>query len=120
MLSKQEDAVMSAIYSLCDGTDGCIVSALEILCLVSKKSKITRDKLDDIIIALKCDGYFEVIFSERKQEKMYVINLKEGGFAYKRTAYQKRRDISFKILLALIGAVATFLFGLIIRSVFGG
>ncbi len=119
MLDKCENAVMSAVYSLCDGTDGCLVSPLDILSIIPKKNKITPEKLDDILNALKCDGYFDLINSERKGEKMYVINLRESGFAYKRTAKQRQRDITFKIFLAFIGAFATFIFGLILRSMFG-
>lgn len=119
MLSKYEDKVMSAVYSLCDGTDGCLVSPLDILSILPAKHKISAEKLDDILNALKCDGYFDLIPSERKGEKMYVINLKESGFAYKRTAKQKQRDITFKIFLAFIGALATFVFGLILKGLFG-
>ena len=31
MLSRYENEVMSAVYSLCDGTDGCLVSPIDIL-----------------------------------------------------------------------------------------
>lgn len=118
MLSKYENEVMTAIYSLCDGTDGCLVSPLDILSVLPAKHKITKEKLEDILYALKCDGYFDIIQSERKGEKMYVINLKESGFAFKREAKQKQRDITFKIFLAFIGALATFIFGLILRGIF--
>jgi hypothetical protein len=50
---------------------------------------------------------------------MYVISLKENGKAYRRLAKQKQRDVAFKIFLAFIGATATFIFGLIIRAIFG-
>ena len=82
-------------------------------------SIVEKCNLDDVLFGLHCDGYFDMITSERKGEKMYVITLKESGFAFKRTAKQRRRDVTFKILLALIGAVATFIFGLILRSIFG-
>ncbi|MDE6504288.1 MAG: hypothetical protein K2L42_00265 [Clostridia bacterium] len=118
MLSKNENMVMSAVYSLCDGTEGCLVSPIDILSVMPAKHKINREKLDDILNALKCDGYFDLIQSERKGEKMYVINLKENGFAYKRTAKQKQRDVTFKIFLAFIGALATFIFGLILKGLF--
>ena len=118
MLDKNENMVMAAVYSLCDGTEGCLVSPVDILSVLPSKSKINMQKLDDILNALKCDGYFDLIDSERKGEKMYVINLKESGFAYKRAAKQKQRDIAFKIFLAFIGAAATFIFGLILKSLF--
>lgn len=119
MLNRCENEIMSAIYALCDGTDGCLVSPFDILAVLPDGRRYSHEKLEDIIFALKCDGYFDVITSERKGEKMYVINLKENGFAYKRTAKQKQRDVFFKIFLAFVGATATFLFGVILKGLFG-
>ena len=119
MLSKSENEVMSAVYSLCDGLDGCLVSPLEILSVLPVKRKYSLEKLDAILHDLMCDGYFDLITSERKGEKMYVINLKENGFPFKRNAKQKQRDVAFRIILAFIGAAATFVFGLILKGIFG-
>ena len=119
MLSKCEDEIMRAVYDLCDGTDGCLISPSEIMSLLPAKRKYTFEKLDTILLDLSRDGYFDLISSERKGEKMYVINLKEAGFTYKRTVAQRRRDIAFRVTLALVGAVSTFIFGLIIKSIFG-
>lgn len=120
MLSKNENEVMAAVYSLCDGTDGCMVSPVDILALLPSKRKYSADRLDEILFSLHYDGYFDLISSERKGEKTYVITLKESGFAYKRNAKQRQRDIAFKIFLAFIGACATFIFGLILKSISGG
>lgn len=119
MLTKNETEVMSAVYSLCDGTDGCLVSTLDILSVLPAKKKFNPEMIDGILNDLKCDGYFDLITSERKGEKMYVINLKENGFAFRRTEKQKQRDIAFRIVLAFIGAAATFIFGLILKGLFG-
>lgn len=119
MLSKSENEVMAAVYSLCDGTESCLVSPLDILSILPAKHRYSQERLEEILQALKCDGYFDLISSERKGEKMYVINLKESGFAYKRIAKQKQRDVTFKIFLAFIGAFATFIFGLILKGIFG-
>lgn len=110
---------MAAVYSLCDGTDGCLASAMDILSVMPSKRKIRADELENILTALQCDGYFDLIRSERKGEKMYVINLKESGFAWKRASKQRQRDITFKIFLAFLGAFATFIFGLILKGLFG-
>ncbi len=119
MLSKNENEVMAAVYGLCDGTEGCLVSPVDIQALLPAKRKYSQEKLDEILYSLHYDGYFDLITSERKGEKMYVITLKESGFAYKRNAKQKQRDIAFKIFLAFIGATATFIFGLILRGISG-
>ncbi|MDE6597018.1 MAG: hypothetical protein K2K60_00065 [Clostridia bacterium] len=119
MLNRSENEVMSAVFNLCDGTDGCLVSPLDILSILPAKRKYSVEKIDGILHDLKCDGYFDLITSERKGEKMYVISLKDNGFAYKRSAKQRQRDIAFRIVLAFIGAMATFIFGLIIKGIFG-
>ena len=119
MLSKYENEVMSAVYCLCDGTDGCLVSPLDILSVLPSKHKYHSEKVENILNDLMRDGYFDLITSERKGEKMYVINLKENGFAYKRCAKQRQRDIMYKIMLAFIGAVTTFIFGLLLKAIFG-
>lgn len=118
MLSKVENEIMSAVYGLCDGTEGCLVSPLDILSVLPAKRKYSLETIDGVLNDLKCDGYFDLITSERKGEKMYVISLKENGFAYKRSAKQKQRDIMFRIMLAFIGAAATFLFGIILKAIF--
>lgn len=120
MLNRCENDVMRAIYCLCDGTDGCLISPLDILSVLPTGRKYTQDRLDDALNALKIDGYLDVISSERKGEKMYVISLKESGLAFKRNEKQRRQDILNKIFLALIGATATFIFGLILKAIFGG
>ena len=119
MLSRNEYEAMGAVYSLCDGTEGCLISPLDILSVLPAKRKYSVEKVEGILFDLMRDGYFDLITSERKGEKMYVINLKESGFAYKRNAKQRQRDIAFRIVLAFIGAAATFIFGLILKSLFG-
>jgi hypothetical protein len=111
---------MSAVYSLCDGTDGCLVSPVDILSVLPSNKKYNLERIDDALNALHMDGYFDLITSERKGEKMYVISLKENGFTFNRAKKQRRRDILFKIFLAFIGALATFIFGLILKALFGG
>lgn len=119
MLSKYENEVMSAVYCLCDGTDGCLVSPLDILSVLPSKHKYNAEKLENILYDLMRDGYFDLITSERKGEKMYVINLKENGFSFRRNEKQRQRDIMFRIVLAFIGAAATFIFGVILKALFG-
>ena len=119
MLSKGEDEIMRAVYDLCDGTDSCLISPSEILSLLPQKRHYSYDKIDGILHDLMHDGYFDLISSERRGEKMYVINMKEPGFSYKRVIAQRRRDIAFRVTLAFIGALSTFIFGLIIKSIFG-
>lgn len=118
MLNRYENQIMSAVFSLCDGTESCLVSPNDILSVLPAKHRMTCERLDEILNDLQRDGYFDLIHSERKGERMYVIRLKESGFAYKRAAKQKQRDVTFRIFLAFVGALATFIFSLILKGLF--
>lgn len=118
MLSRYESEVMSAVCNLCDGTDGCLISPSEIMSVLPEHRRHSAERVDDALSALKADGYLDVIYSERMGERIYVINLKESGLSFTRTAKQKRQELLYKIFLALVGATATFIFGLILKAIF--
>ncbi len=118
MLNKQENEVMKAVYDMCDGKGSCLVSPLEIMSILPEKKKYTPEKVDAILRSLELDDYFDMIESERKGEKMYVITLHPNGEAYDRTRLQTRRSVAFKIALSAAGAVVTFVVGVILKSIF--
>ena len=84
-----------------------------------KETKKQRDqRVEKILRSLELDDYFDLIQSDRKGEKMYVITLHANGEAYKRTALQVRRSVAFKIGLSVGGAVITFVVGLLLKMIF--
>ena len=118
MLNKQENEVMSAVYDLCDGKGSCLASPMEIMSLLPVKRKYTPQKVEQVLRSLELDDYFDLIASDRKGEKMYVITLHPNGEAYKRTAVQMRRNITFKVVLSVAGAVITFVAGILLKMIF--
>ena len=118
MLNKQENEVMSAVYDMCDGKDSCLVSPMEIVSLLPAKRKYTPQKVEQILRSLELDDYFDLIASDRKGEKMYVITLHPNGEGYARERQQMRRSVAFKIGLSVAGAVITFVVGMILRGIF--
>lgn len=111
---------MNAVYSLCDGTDGCLISPFDVMSVLPARKKYTAGKVENALQELKNEGYLDLISSERKGERMYVVSLKESGQSFKSGAKQKRQELLNKIFMAFVGAVATFIFGLILKAVFGG
>ena len=118
MLNRRESEVMNAVYSLCVGKGVCLISPNELIDLLPARKKYTEESLEKILRALALDDYFELLSSERKGEKMYVISLHAGGLAYKRNAVQQKRDIALKIIWAVGSAVIAFLVGLILKRIF--
>ena len=117
MLNRQENEVMRAVYAMCDGKESCLVSPLELVGILPDR-KYTPEKVEAILRSLELDDYFDLIESDRKGERMFVITLHANGFAYKRTAQQMKRSIAFKIGLSVAGAVVTFVVGLILKGIF--
>ncbi len=118
MLNKQENEVMNAVYEMCDGKESCLVSPYEIMSILPAKREYTPEKVESILRTLELDDYFDLIESDRKGERMYVITLHPNGIAYKRTALQMKRNLAFKVVVSVAGAVITFVVGLILRGIF--
>ncbi len=120
MLNRCENDVMSAVYCLCDGTDGCLISPIDIMSILPTRKRYTAEKVENALQELKNEGYLDLISSERKGERMYVVSLKASGQAFKSEAKHKRQELLNRIFMAFVGALATFIFGLILKAIFGG
>ena len=118
MLNKRETEVMNAVYDLCHEKGVVLVSPAELLALLSPKKGYTEEKIEGILHELSLDDYFELLSSERKGEKMYVISLRANGFAFKRCFAQMRRDVAVKIFWSVTSAVVAFLVGLVLKRIF--
>ena len=118
MLSKQESEVMNVVYNLSAEKGICLVSPTELLDLLPAKRSYTEDSLDKVLSELALDDYFELLSSERKGEKMYVISLRSNGYAFKRYYTQIKRDVALKLGWAIASAVVAFLVGLILKWIF--
>ena len=118
MLNRRENEVMNAVYSLCDEKGICLVSPAELLSLLPSRKKYDEKKLENILKALALDDYFELLSSDRKGEKTYVISLHLGGYAYKRCGQQRRRDLFLKLGWAIASAVIAFVVGWVLKRIF--
>lgn len=74
MLNRQENEVMRAVYEMCDGKESCLVSSLELVSILPDR-KYTPEKVEAILRSLELDDYFDLIESDRKGERMFVITL---------------------------------------------
>ena len=109
---------MNAVYALCHEKGVCLISPAELIDLLPLRKKYTEERLEEMLTQLALDDYFELLSSERKGEKMYVISLRTKGQAYKRCSLQQKRDVAVKMLLAVASAVVAFVVGLILKRIF--
>ena len=118
MLTRKENDVMRAVYEITHEKGICLISPTELLALLPSKKKYTEQQLESILQGLALDDYFELLSSERKGEKMYVISLHAYGYAYKRFSIRQRRNTMLKIAWAVASAVIAFLVGLLLKRIF--
>lgn len=118
MLNRRETEVMNAVYGVCHEKGVCLISPSELLALLPSRKKYTEEQVEEILGELALDEYFELLSSERKGEKMFVISLRANGYAFKRGFVQMKRDVAQKIFLAAVSAVVAFAVGIILKRIF--
>ena len=72
---------MNAVFLLSAGKERFLVAPCEILSVLPPKSGFDEEKLERLLRSLELDGYFEMIASDRKGEKVYVVHMREAGLA---------------------------------------
>lgn len=109
MLNKKEKYVFKAITDLSAGKNTFLVSPVEILKKIPYSLDITKRDFEDILKTLEYDGYFELINSDNKGEKVYCITITSKGQGFDRELVHYKRMIYFKIILTLLTAVLGFI-----------
>jgi len=118
MLNKRESEVMEAVYSHCHSEGICLISPAELLSMLPTRKKYTEIQLEKILDALALDDYFQLLSSERKGEKTYVISLHPTGYAFKRNSLQQKRALISKLAWAIASAVIAFVVGWLLKRIF--
>lgn len=116
-LTRRECDVMSAVYTLSGGKERFLCTPSEISALT--RSRCEGESLERILRALELDGYFDLLPSARKGERIFVIHMRGAGLRFRRADHIRRRSILFRWCVAAVGAVITFLIGILLRLLFG-
>ena len=118
MLSKRETEVMNTVYEISHEKGVCLISPEELLSMLPAGRGYTEAQVEEILNELALDNYFELLSSERKGEKMFIISLRTNGYAFKRCFAQMKRDAAVKMLWAVASAIVAFLVGVILKRIF--
>lgn len=108
---------MAAIFLLSQGKERFLVSPYEILAVLPEKAKFDEEKLERVLSSLELDGYFELVFSDRKGEKTYCIHMHEAGLAFRRQDVKRRRDLVVRLLLAGVCGLLSAAIGLLLKAI---
>ncbi len=116
-LSKRENAVMGAVFTLSQGKERFLVSPYELLAVLPGREKFDEENLERVLHALELDGYFEMVFSDRKGEKTYCIQMREAGLAFRRQDIRRKRDAAVRLLFAAAGGLLSAVVGLLLKMI---
>ena len=117
-LTRREEEVMNAVYLLANGRERTLLSPADMLAVLPPKG-YDEEKLERILFALEMDGYFELIPSDRKGEKVYVVHMKGAGLGFRREEHRRRRSLTVRLAVTLTLAVLSAVIGIILKSIFG-
>ena len=118
MLTKNEDKIMHAIFSLMNGKQSCLITPDDILSIAGVRGEVNYKMLDGILQSLEFDDYFDMIISDRKGEKVYCITLHGKGQGYVRQKTIIKRNLSYKLVITVIFALISFLITLLLKAIF--
>ncbi len=119
MLSKRENAVMGAVFRLSEGKERFLVSPCELLAVLPPRLSFDEEKLFCTMRSLELDGYFELIESDRKGERVFVVHMKESGRSFLRNDAVRKRRIAYKIAVTVLCGVLSALVGILVKSLLG-
>lgn len=115
-LDRRENDVMRALLTLSAGKARFLASPDEVLALV--KIKCDAEGLERTLSSLSQDGYFDYIATDRKGEKMYVVELRPKGTAFVRSVHTDRRRFFVRLLVAAACGLASALIGVLLKLIF--
>ena len=118
MLSKKQLQLLKIIASNTECSGSCLLSAPIISQLCLPSVKISDEEVEKIILSLAVKGYIDVINTFKRQEPFYCISLTSKGKNFQVEHKEDIKEVRFKLTLAVIGAVLSFLVGRILFILF--
>lgn len=117
MLTKTENKIMNYLFEVCKDKTSVLISPADLLAIV-KEERFTLIDLENTVKDLSLDGYFDLIYSDRRGEPVYCITLLEKGKGFSRSKKVMRRNLAFRLGLTVSLAFLSFIIGLILKAIF--
>lgn len=117
MLSKAENKIMITLYNECKDKNTILISPADLI-KISGVDNLSQTKLEIIMKDLCADGYFDLIYSDRRGETVYCVTIKEKGKGYTRGLRVMKRNLIFRLFITVALALISFIIGLILKAIF--
>ena len=117
MLERLEKKVLSTIICELKGKDAILIRPLDLIKMVNEEA-LSLSRLEKIVSDLSTDGYFDLIYSDRRGEIVYCISVLERGKGFLRSEKQRKRNLLARLFLTVTFAFISFLVGVILKKIF--
>lgn len=118
MLKKTEMEILRALNGSKNDKDTCLLSPKELVELCSPKYKIDEITALNALKKLENEDCLDIIYSTGKGKPVYCITLHPKGVNYLAERRKSYSAIKFKIFLAVLGAVVSFIAGRLLYYLF--
>lgn len=111
---------MLYLCKVCPKKRTCLVSPSDIAAALSKKFVLSIAELDEIMSKLSDENYIDFVVSESKMGYYYCVTLKKKGQSFVSDSKSQRRTFGLLVLRSLFLATVSFIFGLVLKTIFKG
>ena len=118
MLKKSDESVLKVINDNAFKEESCLISKESIVAFVGNEKLVNSNNVEEILNRLYASDYIDLLLSSKKDEKFYCITLLKRGKNFKEEKKKEFNNIKNKILLAMLGALVSFIVGRILIAIF--
>ena len=119
-LTRKERSVLLYLCKVCPKKRTCLISPSDVSAALSKKFVLSIAELDEIMTVLSDENYIEFVVSESKMGYYYCVTLKKKGQTFVIDSKSRRRNFGLLVLRSLFLATVSFIFGLVLKTIFKG
>ena len=119
-MSRKEKMVMMYLAKVCPKKRTCLVSPADIASALSKKFVLSINEIDEIMSNLSDENYIDFVVSESKMGYYYCVTLKKKGISFEQDSKRQKRNFGLLVLRRLFLATVSFIFGLVLKTIFKG
>lgn len=120
MQERKENLVLVYLCKTCSAKKTCLISPHDIAKNISKKMVLSVSEIDQIMTSLSLQNYIDFVVSDSKNGYYYCVKLKKKGQTYLADSKKQKKALMMLVLRSMFLASVSFVFGLILKAIFGG
>ena len=117
MLSIREQKVMQILYKESLDKSAILISPVDLSRMLGQEN-FSISQVEKLIADLNTDGYFDLVYSDRRGETVYCISLTSKGKGFLRDKKLLKRNLIYRLVISVSFAILSFIIGLILKRLF--